>query len=38
MNNRSRALATAMAESMAATANMTFKEFSANQFKYKSGR
>jgi hypothetical protein len=38
MNSRTRDLATAMAESMAATAKMTFKEFSANQFKYKSGR
>ncbi|HEV2990238.1 MAG TPA: hypothetical protein VG759_17470 [Candidatus Angelobacter sp.] len=36
MNDRSRALATAMAESMAATAKMSFKEFSANQFKYKA--
>jgi len=38
MNNRSRDLATAMAESMAATAAMTFKEFSAHQFKYTSER
>ena len=37
MNIRSRALATAMAESMAATAKMTFKEFVANQFRYTSG-
>jgi hypothetical protein len=37
MNTRSRALATAMAESMAATAKMTFKEFVANQFRYTSG-
>ena len=38
MNKRCRALATAMAESMAATAKMTFKEFVANQFRYTSGR
>jgi len=38
MNDLSRALATAMAESMAATAKMTFKEFAANQFKYTAGR
>jgi hypothetical protein len=37
MNSRCRALATAMAESMAATAKMTFKEFVANQFRYTSG-
>lgn len=37
MNSRLRILATAMAESMAATAKMTFQEFSANQFKYTSG-
>jgi hypothetical protein len=37
MNKRCRALATAMAESMAATAKMTFKEFAANQFQYRSG-
>lgn len=36
MNSRLRVLATAMAGSMAATAKMTFKEFSANQFKYTS--
>jgi len=36
-NVRCRALATAMAESMAATAKMTFKEFVANQFRYTSG-
>jgi hypothetical protein len=38
LNDRCRALATAMAESMAATARMTFQEFAANQFKYTSGR
>jgi hypothetical protein len=32
MNTRGRALATVMAESMAATANMTFREFADNQF------
>jgi hypothetical protein len=37
MNVRCRALATVMAESMAATAKMTFKEFVANQFRYSSG-
>ena len=37
MNGRCRALATAIAESMAATAKMTFKEFAANQFRYTSG-
>jgi hypothetical protein len=37
MNVRCRALATAMAESMAATSKMTFKEFVANQFRYTSG-
>jgi hypothetical protein len=37
MNRLCRVLATAMAESMAATAKMTFKEFSDNQFKYTSG-
>ena len=37
MNVRCRALATAMAESMAATAKMTFKEFVAHQFRYTSG-
>jgi hypothetical protein len=35
MNRRCRILATAMAESMAATAKMTFKEFAENQFKYR---
>jgi len=34
MNTRLRSLATAMAESMAKTANMTFDQFSSNQFKY----
>ena len=38
MNTRSRALATAMAGSMAATARMTYEEFVANQFQYTSGR
>ena len=37
LNVRSRALATAMAESMAATAKMTYKEFATNQFRYISG-
>ncbi len=37
MNVRCRALATAMTESMAATAKMTFKEFVDNQFRYTSG-
>jgi len=37
MNARCRALATAMAESMAATAKMTFKEFVDNKFRYTSG-
>jgi hypothetical protein len=37
MNDRCRALATAMAESMAATAKMSFKEFAANQFRYTPG-
>jgi len=37
LNVRCRALATAMAESMAATAKMTYKEFVANQFRYISG-
>ena len=37
MNERCRALATAMAGSMAATARMTFEEFVANQFQYTSG-
>lgn len=37
LNQRSRALATAMAESMAATAKMTFNEFVTNQFQYISG-
>jgi hypothetical protein len=34
MNERARALASAMAESMAATAQMSYRDFSANQFKY----
>ena len=37
MNRRCRALATAMAESMAATAKMTFDQFVDNQFQYTSG-
>jgi hypothetical protein len=37
MNARCRALATAMAESMAAMAKMTFKEFVDNEFRYTSG-
>ena len=37
MNERCRALATAMADSMAATARMTFKEFADNKFRYTSG-
>ena len=37
MNRRCRALATAMAESMAATAKMTFNQFVDNQFQYTSG-
>jgi hypothetical protein len=37
MNSRSRALATAMAESMGGTARMTFAEFVANQFQYSAG-
>ena len=37
LNTRLRALATAMAESMAATAKMTYKEFADNQFRYTSG-
>lgn len=37
MNSRCRALATAMAESMAATARMTFEDFKQNQFRYGSG-
>lgn len=36
MNARCRALATAMAESMAATAKMTYQEFKDNQFRYSS--
>jgi hypothetical protein len=36
MNSRCRELATAMAESMAATAKMTFREFAGNQFQYTS--
>ena len=38
MNARTRALATAMAQSMAATANMTYAEFVANRFEYSAGR
>lgn len=38
MNSRCRALAMAIAESMAATARMTFEEFKQNQFRYGSGR
>ncbi|MDH4064506.1 MAG: hypothetical protein OEW19_08900, partial [Acidobacteriota bacterium] len=37
MNARTRALATAMAGSMAATARMSYREFAENQFHY-SGR
>jgi hypothetical protein len=37
MNLRCRALATAMAGSMAATAAMTYKQFAANQFQYAAG-
>jgi hypothetical protein len=37
MNTRCRALATAMAASMAATAKMKFQQFAANQFRYSSG-
>jgi hypothetical protein len=37
MSKRSLALGSVMAESMAATARMTFREFADNQFKYKSG-
>jgi hypothetical protein len=37
MNRRCRALATAMASSMAATAKMTFEEFVVNQFQYTAG-
>ena len=37
MNRRSRALGTAMAESMAATARMSYEEFARNQFKYTAG-
>ena len=38
MNKRCHALATAMAESLAATSKMTYEEFSTNQFKYSSGK
>ena len=38
LNDRCRILATAMADSMAATAKMTYEQFVANQFKYTSGR
>ncbi|GGD00228.1 hypothetical protein [Undibacterium terreum] len=37
MNERSRDLATAMAESMAATAKMSYQEFVQNQFHYATG-
>lgn len=36
MNRRCQALASAMAESMAATARMIFNQFSDNQFRYSS--
>jgi len=36
-NIRLRALATAMAESMAATARMSYNDFVTNQFRYNSG-
>ena len=38
LNARCRALASAMAESMGATARMTFAEFAKNQFRYSGGR
>ena len=38
MNARCNVLASAMADSMAATARMTFREFEANKFRYTSGR
>jgi hypothetical protein len=37
MNTRCRALASALAGSMAATAKMTYEQFVANQFQYTSG-
>lgn len=37
LNNRCRALASAMGTSMAATAKMTYREFAENQFRYSSG-
>jgi len=37
MNSRCRALGSATAESMAATARMTYEEFAQNRFKYSSG-
>jgi hypothetical protein len=36
MNKNARALATAMAESMAQTSTMSYEEFKANQFRYTS--
>jgi hypothetical protein len=38
LNERSRRLATAMADSMAATAKMTYEQFAGNQFTYTSTR
>lgn len=38
LNERTRALATAMAKSMAATASMTYAEFVDNRFEYSAGR
>jgi hypothetical protein len=38
INDRCRALATAMAGSMADTAKMSYQEFAANQFRYGPGR
>ena len=38
MNNKTLELGTAMAESMAQTANMSYEEFAKNQFRYASAR
>ncbi len=38
MNDRTRALATAMAKSMAATASMTYSQFVDNRFEYTAGQ
>jgi len=38
MNDRAKALASSMAESMSATAQMSYRDFSANQFKYTPAR